>query len=195
MNLNRGVLRLWLAISGIWMILVMGITSYGSAAPISYLNFYRPLSVTDSGNVLYFDKSEWKPALTIVYPPRRELFVLDGVGWRKKLSSNTDIARAIDSALRGITDTGEKDKTWRTVRITDKNGSETDVRVSDNFEQLSPREQAQRVDEFIGLVRSPADKFFTYTFWAMLIAPPVAAGILLFLIAWGLSGFRARAST
>jgi hypothetical protein len=76
-----------------------------------------------------------------------------------------------------------------------KNGSETDVRVSDNFEQLSPREQAQRVDEFIGLVRSPTDKFFTYTFWAMLIAPPVAAGILLFLIAWGLSGFRVRAST
>jgi hypothetical protein len=46
MNLNWGVLRLWLAISGIWMILVMGITSYGSAAPISYLKFYRPLSVT-----------------------------------------------------------------------------------------------------------------------------------------------------
>jgi hypothetical protein len=85
---------------------------------------------------------------------------------------------------------GEKDKTWRTVRITDKNGSETDVRVSDNFEQLSPREQAQRVDEFVGLVRSPTDKFFTFTFWAMLIAPPVAAGILLFLIAWVLSGFR-----
>jgi hypothetical protein len=97
--------------------------------------------------------------------------------------------------IKGITDTGEKDKTWRTVRITDKNGSETDVRVSDNFEQLSPREQAQRVDEFIGLVRSPTDKLFTYSFWAMLIAPPVAAGILLFLIAWGLSGFRARAST
>jgi hypothetical protein len=194
-NLNRGVLRLWLAISGIWMILVMGITSYGSAAPISYLNFYRPLSVTDSGNVLYLDKSksEWKPALTMVYPPRRDLFVFDGVGWRK-LSSPlyTEIARAID--LRGITDTGEKDKNWRTVRMTDMNGSETDVRVSDNFEQLSPREQAQRVDEFIGLVRSPTDKFFTYTFWAMLIAPPVAAG-LLFLIAWGLSGFRARAST
>jgi hypothetical protein len=195
MNLNRGVLRLWLAISGIWMILVMGITSYGSAAPISYLKFYRPLSVTLSGNVLYFDKSEWKPALTMVYPPRRELFVLDSVGWRKKLSSNRLFGRTIDSALRGITDTREKDKTWRTVRITDKNGSETDVRVSDNFEQLSPREQAQRVDEFIGLVRSPTDKFFTYTFWAMLIAPPVAAGILLFLIAWGLSGFRARAST
>src|SRR4029450_771121 len=189
-NLNRGVLRLWLAIAGIWMILVMGITSYGSAAPISYNRFYRPLSVPDSGNVLYFDKSEWKPALTMVYPPRRELFVLDSVGWRKKLSSNTDIARAIDSALRGITDTVEKDKTWRTVRITDKNGSETDVRVSDNFEQLSPREQAQRVDEFVGLVRSPTDKFFTFTFWAMLIAPPVAAGILLFLIAWVLSGFR-----
>jgi hypothetical protein len=99
------------------------------------------------------------------------------------------------SALRGITHTGEKDKNWRTVRMTDMNGSETDVRVSDNFEQLSPREQAQRVDEFIGLVRSPTDKFFTYTFGAMLIAPPVAAGILLFLIAWGLSGFRARAST
>jgi hypothetical protein len=194
MNLNRGVLRLWLAISGIWMILVMGITSYGSAAPLSYLKFYRPLSVTDSGNVLYLDEPEWKPALTMTYPPRRELFVLDGVGWRK-LNSNTDIARAIDSSLRGITDTGEKDKTWRTVRITDKNGSETDVRVSDNFEQLSPREQAQRVDEFIGLVRSPTDKFFTYTFWAMLIAPPVAAGILLFLIAWVLSRFRARAST
>jgi hypothetical protein len=190
MKLNRGVLRLWLAISGIWMILVMGITSYGSAAPLSYLKFYRPLSVTDSGNVLYLDEPEWKPALTMVYPPRRELFVLDSVGWRKKLSSNTDIARAIDSALRGITDTGEKDKTWRTVRITDKNGSETDVRVSDNFEQLSPREQAQRVDEFVGLVRSPTDKFFTFTFWAMLIAPPVAAGILLFLIAWVLSGFR-----
>src|SRR4029450_6222275 len=92
------------------------------------------------------------------------------------------------SALRGITDTGEKDKNWRTVRMTDMNGSETDVRVSDNFEQLSPREQAQRVDEFIGLVRSPADKFFPYPFWAMLIAPPVAAGILLFLIAWGLFG-------
>jgi len=206
MNLNRGVLRLWLAISGIWMILVMGITSYGSAAPISYLKFYRPLSVTDSGNVLYFDKSksksEWKPALTMVYPPRRELFVLDNVGWRKLSSPQyTEIARAIDSALRGITDTGEKDKTWRTVRITDKNGSETDVRVSDNFEQLSPREQAQRVDEFVGLVRSPTDKFFTFTFWAMLIAPPVAAGILLFLIAWvlpafgrehQLSAFRAR---
>jgi hypothetical protein len=198
MNLNRGVLRLWLAISGIWMILVMGITSYGSAAPISYGKFYRRLSVTDSGNVLYLDKSksEWKPALTMVYPPRRELFVLDDVGWRQLNSPQyTEIARAIDSALRGITDTGEKDETWRTVRITDKNGSETDVRVSDNFEQLSPREQAQRVDEFIGLVRSPADKFFTYTFWAMLIAPPVAAGILLFLIAWVLSGFRARAST
>jgi hypothetical protein len=196
MNLNWGVLRLWLAISGIWMILVMGITSYGSAAPISYLKFYRPLSVTDSGNVLYLDEPEWKPALTMVYPPRRELFVFDGVGWRK-LSSPvyTEIARAIDSALRGITDTGEKDKNWRTVRMTDMNGSETDIRVSDNFEQLSPREQAQRVDEFIGLVRSPTDKFFTYTFWAMLIAPPVAAGILLFLIAWGLSGFRARAST
>jgi hypothetical protein len=55
---------------------------------------------------------------------------------------------------------------------------------------LSPREQAQRVDEFIGLVRMPTDKFFTYAFWAMLIAPPVAAGILLFLIAWVLSGFR-----
>jgi hypothetical protein len=81
------------------------------------------------------------------------------------------------------------------VRITDKKGPETDVRVSDNFEQLSPREQAQRVDEFIGLVRMPTDKFFTFTFWAMLIAPPVAAGILMFLIAWGLSGFRARAST
>jgi hypothetical protein len=81
MNLNRGVLRLWLAISGIWMILVMGITSYGSAAPISYLKFYGQLFVTDSFNVLYFDKSksEWKPALTMVYPPRRELFVLD---WR-----------------------------------------------------------------------------------------------------------------
>ena len=145
MNLNRGVLRLWLAISGIWMILVMAITAYGSAAPITHLKHYRPLSVSDSGNVLYFDKSEWKPALTMVYPPRRELFVLDGVGWRKKLSSNTDIGRAIDSALRGITDTREKDKTWRTVRMTDKTGSETDVRVSDNFEQLSPREQMQRV--------------------------------------------------
>ena len=42
--------------------------------------------------------------------------------------------------------------TWRTVRMTDKTGSETDVRMSDNFEQLSPREQMQRVDEFIGLV-------------------------------------------
>jgi Mn2+/Fe2+ NRAMP family transporter len=92
MNLSRGVLRLWLAISGIWMILVMGITSYGSAAPLSYLKFYRPLSVTDSGNVLYLDEPEWKPALTMAYPPRRELFVLDGVGWRK-LNSNTDIAR------------------------------------------------------------------------------------------------------
>jgi hypothetical protein len=94
MNLNRGVLRLWLAISGIWMILVMGITSYGSAAPISYLKFYRPLSVTDSGNVLYLDEPEWKPALTMVYPPRRELFVLDGVGWRKLSSPQyTEIAR------------------------------------------------------------------------------------------------------
>jgi hypothetical protein len=195
MNLNRGVLRLWLAISGIWMILVMGITSYGSAAPLSYLKFYRPLSVTNSGNVLYLDEPEWKPALTMVYPPRRELFVLDSVGWRKKLSSNTDFGRTIDGALRGITDTGEKDKTWRTVRITDKNGSETDVRVSDNFEQLSPREQAQRVDEFIGLVRSPTDKLFTYTFWATLMAPPAAAGIFLFFIAWVLSRFRARAST
>jgi hypothetical protein len=195
MNLNRGGLRLWLAISGIWMILVMGITSYGSAAPISYLKFYKPLSVTDSGNVFYLDEPEWKPALTMVYPPRRELFVLDGVGWRKLSSPQyTEIARAIDSALRGITDTGEKDKTWRTVRI-NKNGSETDVRVSDNFEQLSPREQAQRVDEFIGLVRSPTDKFFTYAFWAMLIVPPVAAGILLFLFARVLFGFRARAST
>jgi hypothetical protein len=117
------------------------------------------------------------------------------VGWRKLSSPQyTEIARAIDSALRGITDRGEKDKNWRTVRMTDKTGSGTDVRVSDNFEQLSPREQAQKVDEFIGLVRSPTDKFFTYTFWAMLLGPPAAAGMLLLLIAWVLFGFRARAS-
>jgi hypothetical protein len=52
------MLRLWLAVSGIWMILVMAITSYGSAAPVSF-NFHRgPLSVTESGHVLYSDKGE-----------------------------------------------------------------------------------------------------------------------------------------
>jgi hypothetical protein len=119
MNLNRGVRRLWLAVSVIWMILVMAITSYGSAAPTDFQKFYARLSVTESGTVLYADKGEWEPALTMVSPPRRELFVLDGVGWRKRSSPlhTPDIQRAIDGALRGITDTGEKDKNWRTCEL------------------------------------------------------------------------------
>jgi hypothetical protein len=98
---------------------VMAITSYGSAAPTDFQKFYARLSVTESGTVLYADKGEWEPALTMVSPPRRELFVLDGVGWRKRSSPlhTPDIQRAIDGALRGITDTGEKDKNWRTCEL------------------------------------------------------------------------------
>jgi hypothetical protein len=116
MNLNRGVRRLWLAVSVIWMILVMAITSYGSAAPTDFQKFYARLSVTESGTYFMPTRASGEPALTMVSPPRRELFVLDGVGWRKR-SSPPDIQRAIDGALRGITDTGEKDKNWRTCEL------------------------------------------------------------------------------
>jgi len=166
MNLHRGLSRLWVAISLIWMLAAY---LFFGPAPIAVDSF--------TGKVLYIDRADrqWKPALLLVTPGSRELFAFDGQEWRE-IEIDGGFARRIDSALSG--DQAE----WRSIKIS----KDVAVKVSKEFEQLSPFEQAVRVRKFQNAY--PVIEVF----WITVLGPPVAAGILLMLISWVIAGFRSR---
>ena len=172
MNLHRGLFRLWVATSAVWML-------------ATYL-YFGPTTViainSDTGEVLYIDRADrdqWKHALLLVTPGSRELFAFDGHEWRQ-ISTDGGFARRIDSALSSHL--AERDKAWRSIKIS----KDVAVQVSNDFEQLSPYEQAVRVRKFQNFHRDIQE------FWITVLGPPVAARILLMFIGWVIAGFRSR---
>ena len=140
----------------------------------AYLIFGPAPIAVDSfaGKVLYIDRADrqWKPALLLVTPGSRELFAFDGQEWRE-IETDGGFALRIDDQAQ-----------WRSIKIS----KDVAVKVSKEFEQLSPFEQAVRVRKFQNAY--PVIEVF----WITVLGPPVAAGILLMLISWVIAGFRSR---
>jgi hypothetical protein len=169
MNWRRGILRLWIAASALWVFLIIGVV-FGpkmigpnpafnvrlTATSIPEASRSRIKINSDTGEMIYLDESsnEWKPAKTAVNPQTHELVIFDGKEWVAVTVQGPGITRRIDKALQEITE----------------------------------REPQLHISFF-------KSELLSVSFWTLLLGPPAGAGILMFLISWVIAGFRLRQST